>query len=342
MCYNIKHIYDYPLLSTCFLTKVVEQVKPVKVYNQFKNDRIHLLKEQKTKSGVYILVNLVNGHNYVGSSANIAGRMRNYLNNSFLKNQKNSNMPIVKALLKYGQDNFAVLIVEYTDIKILTVRETYYISKFLPYYNVLNTGYSSLGYKHTEATKQMLSDLAKNRVHSEETKTLISRALVGKNNPFYNKTHSTKSKLRMSEANSAHLVYVYNSYKILQVIFPSVLTLAKLINSNHSTILGFINSGELFRGDWYFSKLPYNISDIPLIFDFSSIEFDNLISDVKNNSHIKKAVFLYNLKREFIQKFDGVTQAKRELNISHEIIKKHALRNKPYQNYIFSYERLIT
>jgi group I intron endonuclease len=341
LCYYIKDIYDYPLLSTCFLTKVVEQVKPVKVYNNFKNDRIHLLKEQKTKTGVYILVNLVNGHNYVGSSVNLAGRMLNYLNNAFLKNQKNSNMPIVKALLKYGQDNFAVLIVEYTDIKILTVRETYFISKFLPYYNVLNTGYSSLGYKHTEATKQMLSDLAKNRVHSEDTKTLISRALVGKNNPFYNKTHSTKSKLRMSEANSAHPVYVYNSYKILQVIFPSVLTLAKLINSNHSTILGFINSGELFRGDWYFSKLPYNISDIPLIFDFSSIEFDNLISDVKNNSHIKKAVFLYNLKREFIQKFDGVTQAKRELNISHEIIKKHALRNKPYQIYIFSYERLI-
>nr|YP_009649322.1 GIY-YIG endonuclease [Rhizopogon vinicolor]QDA23236.1 GIY-YIG endonuclease [Rhizopogon vinicolor] len=182
----------------------------------------------------------------------------------------------------------------------------------------------------------MLSDLAKNRVHSEATKTLISRALVGENNPFYNKTHSTESKLRIIEANSAHPVYVYNSYKILQVIFPSVLTLAKLINSNHSTILGFINSGELFRGEWYFSKLPYNISDIPLMLNFSSIEFNNLISDMKKNSHIKKAVFLYNLKRDFIKKFDGVTHTKRELNITHGIIKIHALRNKPYQAYIFS------
>jgi hypothetical protein len=216
------------------------------------------------------------------------------------------------------------------------VRVTYFISKFLPYYNVLKTAYSSLGYKHTEATKQMLSDLAKNRVHSEATKTLISRALVGENNPFYNKTHSTESRIRISEANSAHPVYVYNSYKNLQVIFPSVLILAKLINSNHSTILGFINSGELFRGEWYFSNLPYNISDIPLMFNFSSIEFNNLISDMKKNSHIKKAVFLYNFKRDFIKKFDGVTHAKRELNISHEIIKNHALRNNPYQAYIFS------
>jgi group I intron endonuclease len=91
---------------------------------------MHLFKDQKNKTGVYILVNLVNGHNYVGSSINLAGRMLNYLNNALLKYQKNSNMPIVKALLKYGQDNFAVLIVEYTDIKIFTVRETYFISKF--------------------------------------------------------------------------------------------------------------------------------------------------------------------------------------------------------------------
>ena len=37
--------------------------------------------------------------------------MRNYLNTTFLKNKRNKNMPIIQALLKYGQDNFAVLIV---------------------------------------------------------------------------------------------------------------------------------------------------------------------------------------------------------------------------------------
>ena len=33
-------------------------------------------------------------------------------------------MPIVEALLKYGQNNFALLIVEYVDAKELTLRET--------------------------------------------------------------------------------------------------------------------------------------------------------------------------------------------------------------------------
>ena len=84
------------------------------------------------------------------------------------------------------------------------------IISHLPYYNVLKQGYSSIGYKHTEATKQMLSELAKNRVHSDNTKTLISRALIGENNPFFNKT--VESKLRMIVANSAYSVYIYDSF----------------------------------------------------------------------------------------------------------------------------------
>jgi len=237
---------------TCFLTKIVAELKPVKVYNNFKMEKLKIKKEQKEKIGIYCLLNLINGHIYIGSSINIAIRMSNYLNNTFLINRKNNNMPIIQGLLKYGQDNFAVLIVEYilpSTLEQLSIRETYYITKLLPYYNVLKQGYSSLGYKHTELTKQMLSELATNRKHSDKTKALISKALVGENNPFYNKSHSIESKIRMIEANSAYPVYVYNTYKKLLVIFPSVKTLAKLIKSNHSTIVNYIKNSELFRGE---------------------------------------------------------------------------------------------
>ena len=214
---NINELFPYFDIecSTCFLSKIVEQIKPIKVYNNFKEDRDQLIKDQKEKTGVYCLVNLTNGHIYIGSSINLAVRMRNYLNTTFLKNKRNKNMPIIQALLKYGQDNFAVLIVEYVDVEILAIRETHYITQLLPYYNVLKQGYSSLGYKHTEETKKMLTELAKNRVHSSSTKVLISRALVGQNNPFYNKNHSFESKLRMIEANSKYSVYTYNSFRII-------------------------------------------------------------------------------------------------------------------------------
>ena len=287
------------------------------------------------------MVNKISGNIYIGSSINLAIRMRNYLNTTFLKHRKNNNMPIIQALLKYGQENFAVLIIEYVDIKNLSVRETCYITQLLPYYNVLKQGYSSIGYKHTEATKQMLSELAKNRIHSDKTKTLISKALIGATNPFYNKNHSVESKLRMIEANTAYPVYIYNSFKNLLAIFPSVKTLAKLINSNHLTIVSYIKNQTLFRGEWYFSNLPFNLNDTPLISNWSKKESNNLILDINNSSHIKKAIFVYNLNKYLIHKFEGVTHVQKELKINHSMIKKYALLNKPYKGYIFSYERLI-
>lgn len=49
-------------------------------------------------------------------------------------------MPIVKALLNYGKNKIAVLIVEYVDVTNLAIRETNFITKLLPYYNVLKQG----------------------------------------------------------------------------------------------------------------------------------------------------------------------------------------------------------
>jgi hypothetical protein len=76
-----------------------------------------------------------------------------------------------------------------------------------------------------------------------------------------------ENKLRMIEANSAYSVYIYNSFKELLVNYPSVKTLAKLIRSNHSSIVRTIKNKTLFRGEWYLSNLPFNIEDKPLIFN---------------------------------------------------------------------------
>ena len=55
-----------------FLTNVVKQIKPIKIYNNFKVDKDQIKKDQKGKKGVYCLVNLINGHIYIGSSVNLA------------------------------------------------------------------------------------------------------------------------------------------------------------------------------------------------------------------------------------------------------------------------------
>lgn len=318
-----------------------EDLNALIVYDNFKEDRVKILKEQKDKSGIYCLINKINGHSYVGSSINLASRMKIYLNNTFLKSKQNNNMPIIKALLKYNQSNFTFLILEHVEAQYLAIRETFFITFVMPYYNVLKQGYSSVGYKHTKETKELLSELAKNRVHSDVTKSLITKALTGENNPFYNKSHSIESKVRMIEAKSAYPVYVYNSFKELLVIFPSVLTLAKLIKSNHSTIVNLIKEEMIFRGEWYFTNTPYNISDAPLLTEWTSKECYKLILDINNNSHIRKAVFVYDVNKNFICKYDGVTDAQRSLNINHSIIKKYAKVGGSYNGYIFNYERFI-
>ena len=317
-----------------------DHLKPINVYNNFKETRHLILKQEKDKSGIYCLVNNVNIHVYIGSSIHLANRMKNYLNTAFLKSKKNLNMPITKALLKYGTHNFSLWILEYVDIKQISIRETYYITSVMPYYNVLKQGYSSLGYVHTEETKKLLSELAKNRVHSLETKSLIARRLTGENNPFYNKSHSIDSKRRMMEARSAYSVYVYDSYKHLLVIFPSVLSLSKLIKCNHSTLVEVIKDNKIFRGEWYMSNIPHNIEDTPVIKNISSQECKKLIEAINNNSHIKKGIFVYDIDMNLINKYDGVMAAARSLNFSHETIKKKALSKEVYNNYYFSYERI--
>src|SRR5207237_5035666 len=145
---------DSFIMLTCYLTKAVNELKPVKVYNNFKEDRVQLIKDNNKKEAIYCLINLINGHSYIGSSNNIAGRMRNYLYNAFLNNKKNSNMPIIKALLKYGQNNFAVLIIDYVNFDKLAIREIHFIFKLLLYYNVLKDVYTFVGYNHTESKKE--------------------------------------------------------------------------------------------------------------------------------------------------------------------------------------------
>ena len=342
LSYTITRPYSNFNNNFCWLDSI-KNLKPKKVYNNLKQDRVQILKDQKDKCGVYCLINNTNGHAYVGSSINLASRMRNYLNNTFLKSKQNMNMPIVKALLKYNQSNFSLLILEYVEhsaIETLTVKETFYITHLVPFYNVLKQGYSSLGYRHTENTKYLLSELAKNRIHSDKTKALIAKAMIGENNPFYNKNHSIESKIRMTEANSAYPVYVYNSYKELLVIYPSVLTLAKLIKSNHSTLVNNIKEETLYRGEWYLSNIPYNLTDTPLILDRHSKKCDELISNMNNKSHVRKAVFVYDTDKKLIGKYEGLKEVERAFKINHSILKKYAHIGGIYKGYIFSYERL--
>lgn len=181
------------------------------------------------------MFNKINSKFYVGSSINIRGRIKNYLNRSYLKSKKNLNMPIVKALLKYGYTNFALIIIEYNNEVNISERETWWISKLNPYYNILKKAYRSTGYKYSEEIKTILSSIRKGKKHSTKTKLSISNSLIGIRNPFYMRKHSFETKKLISRQKSKGIIYLYDDILNLLVGFPSLTKLAKLIFSSNKT-----------------------------------------------------------------------------------------------------------
>ena len=63
---------------------------------------------------------------------------------------------IYKALLKYGYSSFKLDILEYCNPLVLIKREQYYIDHFTPEYNILKTAGSLLGFRHSEASIELI------------------------------------------------------------------------------------------------------------------------------------------------------------------------------------------
>ena len=318
---------------------------PVKVYPNFYEDRAIIRKEHQGKiSGIYLFFNLEDVTKcYVGQSSNIAGRLNNYLNNSFLNGHKNNNSPFIQALLKYGQSGFGVIILEYVPVEQLGEREIFWIKSLKPYYNVLSGGTSgSTGFQHSQETKDFIRKMRLGTQHSEETKALIAKSLTGSSNPFFGQSHTAENLLAISNAKSTGRVYVYDSLWILLVVVSSVKMLALKVNSNFSTIASFIVSGNLFRGGWYFTNKHMFGRNVPKYDSQNSTESLDLFNKIKESVHIRKAVFLFDAKSEkFIRSYNGVQECAKDLKISHNTVKAVMSINGRVGAYILSGHRVI-
>ena len=115
-----------------------------------------IFKDNKDKSFVYRWINKVNNKEYLGSTANAKRRLLKYYDLSSLNLVS---MPIYKAILKHGHSNFIFEIIEYCEPDKVLEREQYYLDNFDFDYNVLEKADSIFGYKHTEETKELLSQL---------------------------------------------------------------------------------------------------------------------------------------------------------------------------------------
>jgi len=136
-----------------------------KYYPNSNTSKAQILSDNKNKSGVYKWKNKINDKCYIGSSENLSCRLPFYYSNSSMESLlKRSKSHICSALLKHGLSNFSLEIIEYCEPSKCLEREGYYQKKWNPEYNIAKEpGASMSGRKHSDKSKQIMSDAKKDK-----------------------------------------------------------------------------------------------------------------------------------------------------------------------------------
>ena len=164
--------------------------------------------DEKVSSGVYIIVNKINGKFYIGSSIDL--RKRKYQHFSNLKNNTHHNMYLQRAWNKHKKENFDFLIVEVCESEIVqTVEQKHlnYIFEKLDNpekvcYNVSRcaTGGDIISYhpQREEIIKKIQKTTIKNWNTAEYREKQDSLKLFGKDNPNYGNNWTAEQKEKQS------------------------------------------------------------------------------------------------------------------------------------------------
>ena len=136
---------------------------------------------------IYIATNNVNGKSYIGFDSYWPRRKSVHISTS----KKTPKTHFHKALSKYGSCNFTWTVLYQSKDKehTLSVMENHFITSF----NTFNEGYNEtlggegtlgkrswLGRKHTNETRQKMSDSAKGKTRSKEHQDKLSASLKGR------------------------------------------------------------------------------------------------------------------------------------------------------------------
>jgi group I intron endonuclease len=117
-----------------------------------------------TSAGVYAIINIRSEKLYIGSTQNLSVRFRNH--RALLVGNRHSNKKLQRAWNKHGKDDFVFIILEYCPLVERIDREQYYIDLYKSVqlgYNITEKANCTVGYRHLEKTKKLLSQKAKSK-----------------------------------------------------------------------------------------------------------------------------------------------------------------------------------
>ena len=215
--------------------------------------------DDKNKCGVYIIINTINGKNYIGSTiSTFHVRFRKHVS-ELNKNNHHSNI-LQKAYIKYGEQNFVFKILKILpnkdEKKIRNVEEKY-MKIYTSDYNICTKpsrgGHPNLNRKLTKTWKDKIAYKSSLYKHNEKTLKLV--------------TNNNKN-------NSCELVFSKNNTKIK---FKSWVSAAEHFNCDTTTLKKVYAVNGKFRG-YLIEKLTTQRSSILVFFKNRKILFRSLNS----------------------------------------------------------------
>ena len=223
---------------------------------KIKNDLIkNDLKDTGKISGIYKIVNKVNGKYYVGSSKDIYDRWKEH--KQYLIHKYHPNDYLQHAWNKYGEIAFDFIIIEKLTESELKNIEQKYLDKIKENKSIAyNLRYDAVGGEMSEYSKKKIGDKnrgkkrtaecrlkmsisRKGRIFTEQTKQKISLSHIGNKNPNFGKKLSNETKSKLSKTNGGKNNPRFN---------PTIYTFRNKYTN------------EIFSGMCYDFRKKYNIS----------------------------------------------------------------------------------
>jgi len=231
------------------------------------------------RSGIYRIINSVNGNIYIGSSVDLIRRRKQHF--IALLNNKHFNNHLQSAYNKYGECNFEFEVIENIDFcedlqEKLLEREQYYLDLLKPEYNICRIA-GSFGMQQTEETKHKISNSTKGVKKSKEHAENIRNAQRGKN-----LTEEHRKKLSDSEKNRKSVSHK-SSIIIDGVTYDSIKIASELTGINYNIIqrnlrnqsienYSYVNSKEIKPKKEPITK-GLSFKNTPVIID--NVEYDS-------------------------------------------------------------------
>lgn len=156
---------------------------------------------RKTDPGIYFIYCYVNKRLYVGSSTNISKRISKHM--QFLRENRHENQRLQHSYNKYGESTFIWGVLENTKKEDLVKREQWWFDNTdccneERGFNICKVASSSLGYKHTDVSKEKMRKPRSHVKYSDERRATI--ATQARKNFLGSKAHNatlTEDKVRV-------------------------------------------------------------------------------------------------------------------------------------------------